>query len=528
MIILKSRLARDAAAVIGGGLVVAVAVLLLAMAPEKRESLEKVLEAEAAGVAKLFASLTPPTPGFQDMAAALIEPFLETTNIKGVATGDGKGGGWLSLGPEPPSAVLRFEDVPKDGALRIRHSDAERIDFAWVMYFNSDPDRPYVLAARMNAAFIDDEMIEFLALSLASAAFAAALLTAGMLGFLHLRIIRPVLRLHQRMHDAAADPLRPELYRDAAVEPGEVGDMARSFNVMVERIGETLAARRAAEEAAQTARLRAESALEELRAAQTGLIQAEKMAALGGLVAGVAHEINTPVGNALGAVSHLARKTKTAAALFETGKLRKQDADEFIKAAFEAGDIALANIQRAAALVRSFKQVAADQSADQRRRFRLDLYVDEVLTSLTPQIKRCRLEVSTDIPADIEMDGFPGALAQILTNLAGNAGLHAYGDDWEGPRPLRLVAARHGEDAVILTVTDEGCGMTEEVRHKVFEPFFTTKRGSGGTGLGMHIVYNLATQRLGGRIEVASDADPQSPTQGTVFSLVLPLIAPDA
>lgn len=523
---MKSRLARDAAAVIGGGFVVAVAVLFLAMAPEKRESLEKVMEAEAAGVAKLFASLTPPTPGFQDMAAALIEPFLETTSIKGVATGDGKGQGWLALGPEPPAANWRFEDVPAVGALRIRHADAKRIDFAWVMRFNNDPDRPYVLAARMDAAYIDHEMAEFMATALAVEVFAATLLTIGMLGFLHLRIIRPVLRLRQRMHDAAADPLRPELYRDAAVEPGEVGDMARSFNVMVERIGETLAARRRAEEAAQAARQRAENALDELRAAQTGLIHAEKMAALGGLVAGVAHEINTPVGNALGAVSHLARKTKTAAELFETGKLRKQDADDFIKSAQEAGDIALANIQRAASLVRSFKQVAADQSADQRRRFRLDLYVDEVLTSLTPQIKRCRLEVAMDIPGDIELDSFPGALAQVLTNLAGNAGLHAYGDDWDGPRPLRIAAARDGDDAVSLTVTDHGRGMTEEVRQKVFEPFFTTKRGAGGTGLGMHIVYNLATQRLGGRITVASDADPQSPERGTTFTLILPLTAP--
>ena len=446
--------------------------------------------------------------------------------MTGIATGDGKGEGWLALGPEPPSAQLRFDELPKSGALKIRHPAADRIDFAWVMRFNNDPDRPYVMAARMNAAFVDHEMVEFMAMSLAVTALAAALLTIGMLGFLHVRIIRPVLRLRQRMHDAAADPVHPELYRDAAVEPGEVGDMARSFNAMVERIGETLAARQTAEEAAQAARLRAEGALEELRAAQTGLIQAEKMAALGGLVAGVAHEINTPVGNALGAVSHLARKTKTTAELFETGKLRKQDADDFIKSAQEAGDIALANIQRAAALVRSFKQVAADQSADQRRRVRLDLYVEEVLTSLTPQVKRCRLDVAVAIPGDIELDGYPGALAQVLTNLVGNVGLHAYGDDWDGPRPLRIAARRDGEDAVVLTVTDQGRGMTEDVRQKVFEPFFTTKRGAGGTGLGMHIVYNLATQRLGGRIEVASDAEPQSPARGTTFTLILPLAAP--
>jgi signal transduction histidine kinase len=531
--IVRSRLVRDAAAVIGGGVIVAVLALLLALLPEKRESLEAVLEAEAAGTAKLFASLTPPTPDFTDMAAALIEPFLQETRILGVTTGDGKGTRWLSLGLSPPEISPRFDDIPARGAFLAYGPGRKYIDFAWTLHFNNDPERPYVLAARMDAKYVEEELTEFAVAAVAIGVLAAAMLTVAMVGFINLSIIRPVLRLRTRMHAAALDPDHPERYRDPANEAGEIGDMARSFNGMISRIGENLAARQQAEDAAHAARDAAEKALADLRTAQQSLIEAEKMAALGGLVAGVAHEINTPVGNALGAISHLHRKSRQVAELFQAGKLRKQDADEFISVTLEAGDIAMNNIQRASALVQSFKQVAADHTADQRRRFRLDDYLNEVLTSLTPQVRRNKLAVETDMPVDIEMESYPGALAQVLTNLVCNAGLHAYGDDWTGPRPLRIAARMQDDGQVRLEVSDRGRGMPPEVLARVFEPFFTTKRGAGGTGLGMHIVFNLATQKLGGRIEAAgrikSDAaGAGEEDHGTVFTVTLPLTAPAA
>jgi signal transduction histidine kinase len=531
--IVRSRLVRDAAAVIGGGVIVAVLALLLALLPEKRESLEAVLEAEAAGTAKLFASLTPPTPDFTDMAAALIEPFLQETRILGVTTGDGKGTRWLSLGLSPPEISPHFEDIPARGAFLAYGPGRKYIDFAWTLHFNNDPGRPYVLAARMDAKYVEEELTEFAVAAVVIGVLAAAMLTVAMVGFINLSIIRPVLRLRTRMHAAALDPAHPERYRDPANEAGEIGDMARSFNGMISRIGENLAARQQAEDAAHAARDAAEKALADLRTAQQSLIEAEKMAALGGLVAGVAHEINTPVGNALGAISHLHRKSRQVAELFQAGKLRKQDADEFISVTLEAGDIAMNNIQRASALVQSFKQVAADHTADQRRRFRLDDYLNEVLTSLTPQIRRNKLAVETDMPVDIEMESYPGALAQVLTNLVCNAGLHAYGDDWTDPRPLRIAARMQDDGQVRLEVSDRGRGMPPEVLARVFEPFFTTKRGAGGTGLGMHIVFNLATQKLGGRIEAASRirsdaAGDAEEDYGTVFTVTLPLTAPAA
>lgn len=533
--ILNSRLVRDAALGIGGGFAIAIVTLLLALLPEKREALEAVLEAEAAGTAKLFASLTPPTPNFSDMAAALLEPFVAETRIRGVLTTDGAGTRWLALGPSPPDLAPLLGDIPPGGVLRAYSPDKKAMDFAWALTFNNDPGRHYVLTARVDAAYVYDELTEFAVTSGMVAFIAAVMLTAGMVSFLNLRIIRPVLRLSVRMQAASNDPDHPERYRDPANEPGEIGDMARSFNAMVGRIGETLEARQQAEAAAAGARDRAETALAELRRAQENLIESEKMAALGGLVAGVAHEINTPIGNALGAVSHLHGKSQDAAELFYAGKLRKQDADDFIKTTLEAGDIALSNIQRAAALVHSFKQVAADHTADMRRPFGLGEYMAEVLTSLTPQIRRARIEVETDIPADIEMESYPGALAQIVANIVANAALHAFGDDdglaTDGaarPRHMRIAARRLDGGMLRLRIADNGRGMAEAVRARVFEPFFTTRRGAGGTGLGMHIVYNLVTQRLGGRIKLASVAGYDIEGHGTTYTMTLPLTAPVA
>lgn len=543
--LMNSPLVRDATLVIGGGLILATIILLVALLPEKRESLEDVLEAEAAGTAKLFASLTPPTPEFAAMAGALVEPFLAESRIVGITTGDGRGTRWLTLGPFPPDLEPRLEDVPPMGMVGRRGAD-HTMEFAWELSFNNDPNRHYILAARIDARSIEDELAEFTLEAVGVTLVTAVLLVAGMVGFLNIRIIGPIRRLSDRMSQASDDPTHPERYRWHSDRAGEVGDMARSFNAMVERIGDAMSAQMTAEAEANQARQKAETALAELTRAQESLVEAEKMAALGGLVAGVAHEINTPVGNALGAISHLHRETRQASTLFQTGKLRRQDADHFIGTALEAGDIALTNIQRAATLVASFKQVAADQTAGDRRRFALGAYVEEVLVSLSPQLRRARVTVETDIPADIAMDADPGALAQVLANLISNAVLHGFGDrdpidpGDDGETARVRIAARHVETAseiggaefgpseigngahIRLRVSDNGRGMTEDVRSRIFEPFFTTRRGSGGTGLGMHIVYNLVTRNLGGRIKVES-----APGRGAVFTMTLPDRAPE-
>ncbi|CAO3452248.1 hypothetical protein [Azospirillum argentinense] len=280
--------------------------------------------------------------------------------------------------------------------------------------------------------------------------------------------------------------------------------------------------RKAAEAAMEAARDEAERALADLRAAQESLIQAEAMASLGQLVAGVAHEINTPIGIGLTAASHIAEQARDLRVRFDSGTLKKTNLAEYLDAVTEAARLLVSNMNRAAALVQSFKQVAVDQTSGERRSFDLRTYVDEVLFSLRPRLKRTRVTVEVDCPEGLVMDSFPGALSQVLTNLVINALIHAYADDQRGT--IRIVIRSDGDDHVVIDFSDDGSGISEDHLPKVFEPFFTTKRGEGGSGLGLHIVHSTVTGVLGGTVAVRSVTG-----QGTGFTLRLPrCIARDA
>ncbi|HYD32710.1 MAG TPA: PAS domain S-box protein [Azospirillaceae bacterium] len=258
---------------------------------------------------------------------------------------------------------------------------------------------------------------------------------------------------------------------------------------------------------------------EALRAAQEGLIQAEKMASLGGLVAGVAHEINTPIGSALTASSHLSERTEGFSCLFESGTLRKSDAQGYIKLALETTTIITSNISRAAELIQSFKQVAVDQSSDERRRFKMRGYIDEVLTSLRPRLRKAAHSVAVDCPMEMEVDTYPGALFQVLTNLVMNALVHAFAEGQTGGIIITVGEPADGE--VELRFADSGRGIPKNHLARIFDPFFTTRRGSGGTGLGLHIVFNIVTRRLGGTIKCDSTEG-----RGTTFTIRFPRVAP--
>lgn len=296
---------------------------------------------------------------------------------------------------------------------------------------------------------------------------------------------------------------------------------------MIELDGETalltwlydITDRKAAEAASVRAREEAEQALTELRSAQESLIQAETMASLGQLVAGVAHEINTPIGIGLTAASHIGEQAQILRDRFAGGVLRKSDFVEFLDGLGESARLLMANIDRAASLVQSFKQVAVDQSSGDRRLFDLGGYIDEILFSLRPRLKRTRLTVLVECADNLMMDSFPGALGQVLTNLVINAIVHAYGDGGAGT--IRIAGQADGADRVRVDFMDDGIGIPPEHLPKVFDPFFTTKRGRGGSGLGLHIVFNTVTGPLGGTVTVQS-----WPGQGTRFTLVLPRGAP--
>ncbi|MBK3775202.1 PAS domain S-box protein [Azospirillum brasilense] len=273
--------------------------------------------------------------------------------------------------------------------------------------------------------------------------------------------------------------------------------------------------RKAAEAAMVAARDAAERALADLRAAQESLIQAEAMASLGQLVAGVAHEINTPIGIGLTAASHIAEQARDLRVRFESGTLKKTILAEHLDTVTEAARLLVSNMNRAAALVQSFKQVAVDQTSGERRSFDLRIYIDEVLFSLRPRLKRTRVTVEVDCPEGLEMDSFPGALSQVLTNLVINALIHAYGEEQRGT--IRIAVHPDCGEHVVIDFSDDGAGIPEDHLQKVFEPFFTTKRGEGGSGLGLHIVHSTVTGVLGGTVAVRSVTG-----QGTGFTLRLP------
>ena len=254
-------------------------------------------------------------------------------------------------------------------------------------------------------------------------------------------------------------------------------------------------------------------AIERLKIAQNQLVQAEKLASLGSLVAGVAHEINTPVGVGVTAASHLQEEVRAMRKAAAANALTRTQFEAQLQGFAQSSDIILLNLQRAAELIRSFKRVAVDQSSDEKRRVNLKAYIEEVLLSLNPKLKGTGHRLSLDCPADIEIQTIPGALSQILTNLVVNTLTHAFDPGKAGHMRIGVLQV---EGCTEITFSDDGCGIAPEHLPQIFDPFFTTRRGQGGSGLGLHIVFNLVHQTLGGTITAAS-----MPGHGTTFTLTL-------
>jgi len=260
-------------------------------------------------------------------------------------------------------------------------------------------------------------------------------------------------------------------------------------------------------------------ALERLERTQNNLVRAEKLAALGGLVAGIAHDLNTPIGNCVMAASSFRELTIELHEAASGGTLKRSSLDRYMRDALGVADVLDRGLARASTLVSSFKQVAADQTSEQRRNFRLGQLVDEILLMLAPSLKRAHVRVERAIAEDLWLDSYPGPLGQVITNLVTNALAHAFDEQADGV--LWIAAEAAGEDEVALRIEDNGAGIPAELLEKVFAPFFTTKREKGGTGLGLHIVTSLVQQKLGGRVEARSQ-----PGEGTAFLIRLPVHAP--
>lgn len=252
---------------------------------------------------------------------------------------------------------------------------------------------------------------------------------------------------------------------------------------------------------------------------QRYLIETERLAALGGLVAGVAHEISSPIGTSLTVASTLAKRSANFTDQIASRQVRRALLVEFADGCRSATDQLVANLERAAGLIQSFKQVAVDRSSDDRRVFDLKLATEQVIASVRSRLLKSRSSLVIEMPSDIVMDSFPGLYGQVLTNLIFNALTHGFSDRPGGQ--MLIKARRLGMDQVEITFADDGGGIPEEVQRRVFDPFFTTRRAQGSTGLGLYIVYNLVTQQLGGRITLAS-----APGKGTTICMTLPTLAP--
>ncbi|WP_028537015.1 sensor histidine kinase [Paludibacterium yongneupense] len=333
-------------------------------------------------------------------------------------------------------------------------------------------------------------------------------------------VFKPLAKLQQALDWAASS--KDVSTADFVTEyDNEFGSVLKSFNRILGRITADLAMRTAAETSARLEQEKAEEAYSRLLLTQKSLVESEKFASLGGLVAGVAHEINTPVGVTLTTASHLAAETQHLSRDLEMGSIKKSDFQSYLQTARECCELILSNSERAANLIHSFKQVAVDQTSEARRDFQLQDYLQEIITSLRPKFKRSPVKVVVECESDLLMDSYPGALSQVVTNLLVNALMHAYSEGQAGE--IRIEAHRCEPNGIRLTVHDDGNGIPAENLPKIFQPFFTTKRGSGGSGLGLHIVYNIVRQRLGGSILVSS-----RPGEGTTFQIDMPSAAPAA
>ena len=290
-----------------------------------------------------------------------------------------------------------------------------------------------------------------------------------------------------------------------------------------ELVAERTAALTQAKEQSEQVNRELAAALENLSITQEELVRRDKLAALGALVAGIAHELNTPIGNGLVVATTMAERTRELQASFLDG-LRRSELGAYLAQASEADAIMLRNLQRAADLVSSFKQIAVYRASSQRRHFLLRQFVAELMLPLSTPLKAASLTLTQDVPEDLAMDSYPGPLGQVLGNLLENCLRHAFDGRSGGSIAVSARASDDGQ-GIVLSVADTGVGIAADDLVHVYDPFFTTKLGSGGSGLGLHVAHNIVTGVLGGHIDAISSTGAGS---GTTFTLQLPVAAPQS
>lgn len=259
-----------------------------------------------------------------------------------------------------------------------------------------------------------------------------------------------------------------------------------------------------------------QDSLETLKKAQLQLVESEKMAALGNLVSGVAHEVNTPLGNAITGGSIIERETRQLLKQMEEGTLKKSFMEQKLNILNETAHLLLKSVNQAANLIRSFKRISVDQSVEDKQEFNLHEYLEEILLTFHNKLKKIPVTVTIEGDHDLVVTSYPGVYSQIISNFIQNSLLHGF-DETITNATITIRFKTEGKN-LVLTYADNGTGMDEKIKRIAFEPFTTTKRNAGGTGLGLNIVYNLITQKLLGEITLNSE-----PKKGAMFTLILPL-----
>ena len=405
-----------------------------------------------------------------------------------------------------------FIERAHEGAESVQATDLMRVELRWRPTLQADAQlgsmdilfsREYV--ERVMFIQIRNRVIEIILLN--------GLLCLVLYGLMSRMVVTPLSELAQAFSDLASNAQVGELKIKGE---DEFGDVVDAFNRIERRLVSDIERRIDAERGLLQSNKELSEALENLKLAQDSLVQSEKFASLGQLVVGVAHDLNTPVGLAVTGASFVLEQSRKMGQQLEQGAVRKSDLTKFLGMIDEGAELVLGNVERAAHLIQSFKQVAVDETSEERRKFEMKDYLDEVLTSLRPKYKHTAICVSCECPDGLEMDTYPGLLTQVVSNLLINALTHGFGPDDKG--------------AVKISVLDEGAwvgiecwndGRPIPAKHlnRIFDPFLTTRRGQGGTGLGLNIVANIVTQRLGGAIRLASDSE-----QGTRFVVRIPKI----